>query len=296
MKKLLLLILLSVIFNLSSTAVFSYDWEQNGFKITAMTGDTSSTKYLILKDSNGRVIYVEDKDIDEVDAAEIAKMTNIFYNLQNIKVAELKFVTSDTGLSVFLKPASFVYNDLDINTYLISGMQFSYYTNTLNYNFRIKNNNMFLKVTGVYIDEKSLCDKISEAITDPQSFLKRRDTEFLLMKIDQLEQKFEKMQAENLAAIKKLEEANNVLGEESKNNSDNLNKLRSAVVSFQNDRFFGSADPISASKVEKIIELKKSNPKYTKTEIKDKMDKDKADVSEGEIEIVLNVFFNEYEK
>ncbi len=75
-----------------------------------------------------------------------------------------------------------------------------------------------------------------------------------------------------------------------------LVNLRSAVLAFNNRTFLLRRErPVAPEAVERIVELRESHPTLDRGEIRDRLAEDGIDVSGNEIDIVLAVFFNEFE-
>lgn len=257
MKNIICVILLFL-----SYPVFAANWTSR-----SITNDKASDieEYVCLKDASGNIFYVEDgMNIPEEQADEIIKQKDVFYSMQSIKIKELKFQFEQGVLEISLIPSELKYENNDLTLYLSSSMLFSVENMQLVYNFRIRKDNYFLRINGNYISEKVLCDKILEAVQTPQTFVQRRDPDYLLSSIDRLAR-------ENEA-------------------------LKRALIALNNKGFFSSEGPVDDKLVEKVINLKNANPKITQKEIEETLEKDKMPYTSRAVTLILNVYFNEFQK
>ena len=111
---------------------------------------------------------------------------------------------------------------------------------------------------------------MKEAVDDPVSYLKKREPEYFLQKLNELE-------------------------ESQRNIIDSQEKLTRALLYFQNSGFLGIGNtPVKPAVIKRVIELKTNDPTLDKTKIKTQLDKEKLESSEKEIGLILNVFYNEF--
>jgi hypothetical protein len=258
MKKIICVIILFL-----SYPVFAANWSAR-----SVTNDKASDmdEYVCLKDAAGNVFFVEDGlNIADEEADAVLKQKDIFYSMQFVKIKELKFHFEQGILEISLVPSELKYENNDLTLYLSTGMLFSVENMTLVYNFRIRKDNYFLRINGNYISEKVLCDKILEAVQTPQTFVQRRDPDYLLSSLDRLAK-------ENEA-------------------------LKRAIIAINNRGFFSSVGtPVDDKLVERIISLKAANQKMTQQEIETALEKEKMQFTSKAVMLILNVYFNEFPK
>jgi hypothetical protein len=153
---------------------------------------------------------------------------------------------------------------IDAVPYLPSGMLFSIENGNLLYNFRIKKDTYFIRINGAYISEKVLCDKVGEAINTPQTFVQRRDPDYLLASFDKLNKETE--------------------------------LLKKAIIALNNRGFFSNDGPVDDKIIAKVISLKTQNSKLSVKDIEDALKKDNIVATTKAIELIFNVYFNEFPK
>lgn len=257
MKQIFCLVIL-----LLSFPSFAANWDSR-----SITNDKQGDieEYVCLKDTSGNVFYVEDGlNIPEEQADAVIKQKDLFYSLQFIKIKELKFQFEEGILQAILIPSELKYNDTDLTSYLTTGMIFSVENSVLVYNFRIRKDNYFLRINGSFVSEKVLCDKLVEAVSTPQTFVQRRDPDYLLATLD-------KLSRENEA-------------------------LKRAVIALSNRGIFSSDGPVDDKLIDRVITIKTQNPTITPKEIEATLDKEKISYTSRAVILILNVYFNEFPK
>lgn len=76
---------------------------------------------------------------------------------------------------------------------------------------------------------------------------------------------------------------------------DAVTDLRSAVLAFNNRTFFGRVRPLEPEIVERIVEIRREEPGIEVSEIRDRLSEEGLSASGNEVEIVLAVYFSQFE-
>ncbi|MBP8081617.1 MAG: hypothetical protein KAZ87_00300 [Spirochaetes bacterium] len=274
MKKILVLIFSIVI----SSEVYSFDWSTVSMSPAEKSEDAEEDS-VYLTDSDSKIYIIEnEKKVDAQIASEITQFIRIAKNWKYIQWNEMKFFIIPEGIQFAVYPSKAEYKNEDLLPFIPSGMVFSYEEGAQRYDFRLIKKNTIIKMRGAYIEEEPLLAKISEALNDPKSFMKKRDPDFLLAKIEELENKLDKAEISALSAKIQNE------------------KTASDLIAFQNARMFNSKKIVSNDIIARIVELKKTDPKITVEEMKKKMDEEKRTITLDEINLIFGVYFNEYKK
>ena len=256
MKKILVLCMV-----LCCGALYAYDWGQDGITVVNKAEQDGTTE-LTLKDAKENTFSL--KYMSEPDDAmlkNVVKLKGDLYGWKNMTVDSLKFVYDQGGLEISLMPKKFDYEGKNINNYLPSGMQFTY-TYLLQYNFRINVNRLFIRIAGDYDTEERVCRKIVDAINNPKEYIRKRDPEYLLTKLEQLE--------------------------------ETLHKLRTATLMLHNSGFLSGPEPVSRDVVEKVVGMRLLDPVISREKIAENLEKQKVKASSREINLILNVYFNDF--
>ena len=256
MKKILVLCMV-----LCCGALYAYDWGQDGITVVNKAEQDGTTE-LTLKDAKENTFSL--KYMSEPDDAmlkNVVKLKGDLYGWKNMTVDTLKFVYDQGGLEISLMPKTFAYEGKNINNYLPSGMQFTY-TYLLQYNFRINVNRLFIRIAGDYDTEERVCRKIVDAINNPKEYIRKRDPEYLLTKLEQLE--------------------------------ETMHKLRNATLMLHNSGFLSSPEPVSRDVVEKVVGMRLLDPVISREKIAENLEKQKVKATSREINLILNVYFNDF--
>jgi hypothetical protein len=274
---------ITVIFLLYPGNAFSFDWEANKISIVSKM-ETDGRIDLMLRDDKGVQFRVISDGLEDKTAANIIRIKDNFSSWKNMKMESITFSHMDGLLDIIIIPAKFEYNRVNIRNYITAGMQFSY-PDYLQYNFRIAVNKLFVRIKGDFTDETKFCEKIIDAVKNPQLYIKKRDPEYFLSRIEEMEKKMADTNAQLEDTRTRLADANT-----------QKDKLRVALMALQNEGFFSGPTPISQKVVERVIQMKDKNPKLKAEQISEALEKEKIEVSKKEVNIILNVYFNEYEK
>ncbi|HSV97306.1 MAG TPA: hypothetical protein VLM75_10285 [Spirochaetota bacterium] len=233
----------------------AYDWAAANLAVDGEEKENGRT-VLTLKDGEGKV-FVLGYDTEPTDAIvqRILKLKNYFSAWKYIKIGRMGFEYSKDVLEISLIPSEFLYKGINVLDYLPAGLLFSHY-DTMYYNYRITRDKMFIRVYGEYVTEEELCEKTIAAISDPLAYVRARDPEYLLQRLD---------------------------------------RLVNAMMAFESKGVFGSARPIERSVVQRIVAIKRQNPVFKRRDIVKALEKEKISVSEKAVGVVLGVYYNEFE-
>jgi hypothetical protein len=252
----------------------AYDWAVKGISQVS----ASEEGVLTLRDQQGNVFLVEEKGVpvNETIARDILQLKSSFLGYTYIKARTLKFTSTGQGIAILVLPESFNYQTKDFLPNVPSGLEFMYQNKILNYSFRMTVDNLFLRIQGVFLDEESLCKKMEEALVNPQNYIRRRDPEYFVTKIDELEQRAIKSEGDNQRLQNELE------------------LFKQATVGLHNTGFFSDKGPLAADKLTRILELKRERPEISVEEMEKILKEQNITVSVKEIKLVFRVYFNDF--
>ncbi len=250
------------LFFLPFSSALAFSWAEDEVKqistnevITILhTTNTGTETLTSLEDKNRNIFKVANiEPLEENTAMNILMLKDQFYAWSNMKIDEIKFMVSEKGLDISVLPAEFSYSNINILSHLPAGMMFDY-KNSLNYNFRIKKDNYFIKIRGSFPGETELCEKIAEVIRDPEEYLKKHDPAYFLMQLQEIK--------------------------------DELDMLRRAIVVLKTEK------NISGKIIERVLELKEKYPSYNLYQIQVMLSREKIKLSKKEINTILTVYMN----
>lgn len=267
-------LLISIFMLLSVSGAMAYDWSAAGLQVKE-SGSVEDENFIILRDSGANEIKVRfTGELSDTWSEAVVNLNKKFRTWTYMKVDKLEFFVNGGTLEILIIPASFNYKGTDFVPYIPAGMTFLY-DYDLRYNFRVTKNEFFLRINDRFIDESSLCQRMKEAIDDPVGYMKKREPEYFLRKLSELE--------EAQARTEKL-------------SNENFDKLAKALLYYQNTGFLGFGNtPVKPQVIKRVIELKAADPKITRDKIKTQLDTEKLAATDKEIKLILNIFYNEFE-
>lgn len=256
---------------LAVSSSFAVDWKGAGFT-QVEAGSTETESFYILKDSKGNTFKV--RYFNELDEKWVGVIKNLNSQLRQwrwMKVKTVSFFQNNGNLEILVVPSSFTYKGINFIPNIPGGIVFIY-DYYLNYNFRLNKDNYFVRINDRFINESLLCERMKEAYEDPVSYLKKREPEYFLKKLTELE--------DTIAELKMSHE-----------------KLQDSVLYYENSGFLGFGNTkISRNTIRKVIELRTKNSSMKAPEIVKALEKEKIKASEKEVNLILNVFYGEYKK
>lgn len=289
MKKIFFTVLISVF--CFSSSLFAADWAKVGFSIKSKT-KIKDENHIIAVDKNKKKLNIRYKsEPSQIILERISSLNNKFNSWKYVKIASISYVIENEILKVILIPKKYVYKNKKLVPHLPAGMMFIYRDNLI-YNFRIANKRMFIRVKGDFISEEKLSQNIYSAIVTPLTYLKRRDPSFFLKKLAEIESKIEQLNEKN----EQLTLKNSELKASYEKLKYRHDKLKYAVLTLNNEGFLGfGINKIDKKAIKRLLELRMKDSKISKKNIKNQLEQESFKISDDEIELILNVYFNEFE-
>ncbi len=267
-----------IIFTLILTAplsAFAFDWAQFNLNPADASDESKSFDELAqetiekLTDEKGRTLTLRYRgEVTEETARSVSILFEKLYSFKSIKASTLNFRVSGNIIDVILIPESFEGISEPTSDYMPAGMLFQQ-SDSLEYNFRIMKDGIFVRVNGVFIDENELTGKLKDAYNHPRDYMRKRDPEYFLRKLDELESSYARLKHEN-------------------------EKLRYAVMTLHNEGFLWGVYPIDKKAIDEVISLKKSDPSLNKEQLAKALKEKGYEIGEDEIFLILSVYFNEF--
>ena len=268
MKKIIFAVIIFIFFGISGA--FAFDWETRGIRVIE-SGSSDDENFLILEDSSSIQLRIRyQNELDEKWANAAADLFRNFKTWNYMKMSRVEFFVTNNSMEIIVIPAQYTYKNVDFVPYIPGGMVFIY-DDYLRYNFMVNKDNFFLRINDRFINEEILSMRIKEAVDDPVAYLTKRDPEYFLQKLTELEAEQQLLK-------------------------ENQNRLARSILYFQNTGFLGFGNtPVKNSVIKKIIEIKTADPSIKADAIKAKLAAEKIEASDKEIKLVLNVFYNEFD-
>ncbi len=136
-----------------------------------------------LRDAEGHSFALTATGEITVDDGELIRRSiAAFFGWTSMTVSYLRITLIGGTATVLVVPSSYVYQDRDLVPFLPSGMQF-YVSRVIEYDFRIKVDNIFVRLRGNLNEEASFTERLAAAIEDPAGFIERNDPDYVLREL-----------------------------------------------------------------------------------------------------------------
>lgn len=256
--------------------IFPADWAKKGFKENSPVPWNGKSKTEI-QDAQGKSFFlITSSEIDEKRMNQILQLRDIFTHWQGLEIKQLSFTVNADNLEIWILPSVFQTSKGNIASYMPSGMIF-YAADAVYYDFRMVKDNVFFKIRGNYLSLDSLISQIHKAMDNPLAYIRLYDPDYYLVKMDEYGRDVEKLKAQ-------MEEQ-----------QKGLDLLRGAVMYFQNSGFLSGNAQVSKTALDRLVFLKKGNPKLSKKDAASQLEKEGIKISDREIELIFAVYFNQFE-
>lgn len=267
MKKTIFTVAILFFFSISNASAF--DWSSRGLTLKD-SGSVDEENYIILEDSSSIEVKIRFRnELSNSQSETAAELFSGFKSWKYMKMSRLEFFLVHNTYEILIIPSSYKYKDVEYTPYIPGGLVFIY-EDYLRYNFRVNRDSFFLRINDRFINEEILSVRIKEAVDDPIAYMTKRDPEYFLQKLTELEN----MQGE----LKRRQE-----------------RIAGALLYFENSGFLGFGNtPVKNSLIKRIVELKTANPDIKADAIKEKLTDEKIEASNKEIKLILNIFYNEF--
>ncbi len=254
-----------------------------GFQQTGTHQENNLTSY-DCRDANGiPVSLLSANALTDDNAKTLKDLLATLEGWKYLKIDHVRAVFNSDGSSdVVVIPSSFVYKNVNLASYMPSGIEL-YYNGYIDYDFRMLKDSLFLRLKGQIFDETQFADRLLSAVNDPVLYLQTNDPEYLLQRINDL-----------VGKVAALSEQVTQLTQLTKLTDQDLDAQKLALVTIGNRGLFGGITPVSKDGVAAIVKMKKADPSLTKDQVAAKLDQQGIKMSDKEITLVFGVYFNEF--
>lgn len=203
MKKVSLLITILLLFILPS--VSAVDLTSYGIQIQSSTAEDGITTSEAV-DDQGRTFELQTTaELSAREAEGLLTILDNIYSWDYMTIATLRIAFTADRIEFTVVPESFSYKGTDFTQYLPSGMQF-YFTDYIEYDFRMLISDYVVKVRGQFFSEEQLCEKMTRAVENPVAYIQTTDPQYLFQQITEL--------WENIDEVKNHSASNEAIAEE----------------------------------------------------------------------------------
>lgn len=261
-------------------------------------------------------------DLREDDQERLQGILSIYRGFRMLLPSSVRVIFTDERAEIIVIPRSFRYKDRDLSAYMPSGIQF-FYTDFLEFDFRIVVENLFLRIRGQFFNEAEFAEKILSAVLNPYAYIQSQNPEYILKRFQDVEGRLDKllMEGEKISTMlgQEIREARDSLGalrqeveasfqkslQSQQSLQESLQKqisdlsaefqlLRYALLVLNNRGFFGTIRLPSEAGINRLVELKKQQPKLTMDEAREKLKAEGIEMTSKEVFLVFSVYFNEF--
>lgn len=267
---------IAIVLALFSAPVFAASFEDAGINVLSQRREGTGTAYNLKDSSGNEFTAVVEGTLTDRAVENVSILVKRFYGWNYLKPASVRLIILPDQIEAAILFLESTYKGVAVHPHLPSGMQF-FLRDTLEYDFRIMSQNNFIRLRGWYYSEDELLNRVTAAIRNPGQFIKAQDPEYLFNVLSALEKDF----AELSGHYQKLLSA-----------AEDLVLLREAVLTLNNKGIFGPGKPIAQETVDKIVELKQTNPELTRKDMASRLKEEGVSATAREISLVYAVFFN----
>jgi len=299
MKKSVCIVLCFYLITLSVAALDLGDLE---YEVITSRRENGQQIYEGIDQYGNKLTLVGTENLSDDSRKALQVMLATFNSWEHLTIDTQRVVITKKRTEMALIPESFEYEGVNLSEYMPSGMQF-YYTNYLEYDFRLYKDNLFLRMSGQLYDEEQFCEKLLKALENPVLYIQTHNPDYLIEQIALISEELETTKRELTAFREQYQEEYDSLMEELlslKDGTDDLREeyklLRNAVVAFANRGLFQLLSPVDSETEQAVIAAKKASPDATSKELASQLKEEGVDVSARSVAIIFAVYFNDFEE
>ena len=253
----------------------SINWQEYGIMLLNRDGNTKQTT-LLLRDAENRefeLTYPAEVELSATRWESIQIQLKSIYTWQFLEVRRLHVLIAESGHEIHLVPSRVTCDGREVVENIPGGL-FFYQREALEYNLRLNYNKYFIRISGIFLDGRALCKKITDAIQEPTLYIEDEKNSQSDQKLLELEKRVELAMLEN-------------------------RRTKYAMAALHNRGFWGCLGgprPLEQRLIERIIEIKSKKPFVKSDELQSILESDGYKVSRDELLLILGVYYNEFEK
>jgi len=235
--------------------------EGNAEKALLYIGQTDGTKFTLE--------YYPEDNLEPYHGESLKKFKNLIESIKIYKIESLHFLVKKSSMEAHVIPNEFMCSEKDLTKNIPAGIFFSQ-SGSLTYNFRITMEQYFIRISGVFISEESMCEKTENAMLDPKKQANQNDPALLSARLEGLADEIEKQELETL-------------------------RLKYALVSKLNKGFFGAPKPPDKKMIKELLKIKRKDPSITDENLLAELKNKGISVSSKEFELIMEIYFPDYQ-
>lgn len=220
-------------------------------------------RFIVLADpSGGEILLSAEAEPDEARVKALTTLTRALRAAKGLSMGEIRAINYADRLQVVVMPQAFSIDGKDLASSLPSGLQF-FYEGDYEYDFRLRAQDRFVRIRGLYTSIADLAWIIGKASADPAAYIADTEPLALARRVDEL--------AGSMAGL-----------------NGRIDFLEEALMASMNG---GKAIPSGA--VRRLKELRGAEPKLAKASALAKLKAEGLALSAKELDIAYLVLFGE---
>ncbi|MFW6368141.1 MAG: hypothetical protein ACOCZ9_00255 [Spirochaetota bacterium] len=162
----------------------------------------------------------------QVNTLEVIRRT--VFGLEGVDVASMNVLFDEEYADILVVPGRLEYDGQDLVPYVPSGLRFRF-DRVLEYNFRVRVDEYFLRFQGQYVDEEQFLSRLADAVNDPVAFLESQRPEILAQRIGELEESLSELEDRLVGEQQDLDDRVRNNSSDISRNADVINENSNAV-------------------------------------------------------------------
>lgn len=290
-------ITLAVVFTFGFS-VFGVSYQQMGYDVQRSYED-SGYVYVDLLDEQGHGFTVgsQETELNDIQASVVQELVPLFYGFNHAQINRMRIVFQGNSAQIVVVPSSFEFNGMDLSAYMPSGM-FFIYDSSLEYDFRLRVDQYFLRFSGQYVSEDLFANKLIAAIENPSQAARNQDPQLLSQRIELQGQELEQALI-TLALVQTRTEAlaseMSALSDEHQDLSSRYETFVNGVIALNNRGLFSGPSLPDEQEIARLIEVKQEHPEWGKAELLRALKDEGSSLRGSEVSVCLALFFNEFD-
>ncbi len=276
--------------------VSAVDLSSIGLTVISRTSEGDRTRYETEDEAGNRIIVVASGTLTQRQADHITEAKNALFGWSTMDASYIRVTPGPERTSILLVPSRYSYQGINFTEYLPSGMQF-YIDKSLEYDFRIQVDRIFIRIQGFFTDEQRFNSWLASAVKDPAGFIERNDPEYVVRLLRDFETRIEDQKVKQAELSNLLQQTANRL-ESTNAELDSTNAELDSTRSELNTKIDSTA-----GELESIIETAKTELESADNELasnireaNDRITELRSDVEDiyQEASDAFQAFYNEY--
>ncbi len=173
--------------------LYAVDLDDLGYEVIRSRPDGERILYEVRDSAGNEFVAVYAGDLTSSQGERLDRIVEQFFAFSYVAIDRLRVVFSEDRIEILAVPASFAYEGVQLARYMPAGMTF-YYVDALEYDFRIRVDNIFVRISGQFFDEDQFADRIARAVENPVAYMQTQDPQFIFQRFTELEDRLTQLE------------------------------------------------------------------------------------------------------